>query len=388
MSIEAQPAQLTENRVSSIHEEHRTSSPSSCDRKIELDVEKQPPEDLLADPYMLRSAMKSASELEALRKRGKNGKGIGAYHSRQNSLIDNLLKPIDEHSEDARMAEEAARLPIQIAVYGSLFVNVMICVLQVYAAATSSSLSLLAAAIESIFDVGSILVLKYFHYKASRLDVDKWPVGGSRLETIGNIAYGALMGCVSLVVAVESMRTIFSHRDDQLNGFHQPSIIAAGAGLVIRSYQTMPATLLLPASGFGLLMSAGGSKLRWWLDPVGGLIISSSIVISWCKRVSTEFGLLAGKSASHEFIQLVTYKVATFSDEIEKIETVRVYHSGPGYFVEVDIAMSRETPLWKAHDISQLLQDKLEVLPEVERAFVHVDHETTRSMAHHRKILL
>ncbi|KAF8343044.1 uncharacterized protein EI90DRAFT_3115545 [Cantharellus anzutake] len=161
MSIEAQPAQLTENRVSSIHEEHRTSSPSSsCDRKIELDVEKQPPEDLLADPYMLRSAMKSVSELEALRKRGKNGKGIGVYHLRQNLLIDNLLKPIDEHSEDARMAEEAARLPIQIAVYGSLFVNVMICVLQVYVAATSSSLSLLAAAIESIFDVGSILVLQ------------------------------------------------------------------------------------------------------------------------------------------------------------------------------------------------------------------------------------
>jgi hypothetical protein len=39
--------------------------------------------------------------------------------------------------------------------------------------------------------------------------------------------------------------------------------------------------------------------------------------------------------------------------------------------------MDANTPLWKAHDISQLLQDKIEVLPNVERAFVHVDHETT-----------
>jgi divalent metal cation (Fe/Co/Zn/Cd) transporter len=39
--------------------------------------------------------------------------------------------------------------------------------------------------------------------------------------------------------------------------------------------------------------------------------------------------------------------------------------------------MDGSTPLWKAHDISQQLQDKLEVLPNVERAFVHVDHETT-----------
>lgn len=39
--------------------------------------------------------------------------------------------------------------------------------------------------------------------------------------------------------------------------------------------------------------------------------------------------------------------------------------------------MSRDTPLWKAHDVSQLLQDKLEDLPQVGRAFVHVDHETS-----------
>ena len=41
--------------------------------------------------------------------------------------------------------------------------------------------------------------------------------------------------------------------------------------------------------------------------------------------------------------------------------------------------MPGETPLWRAHDISQVLQDKLEVLPGVERAFVHVDHETSHT---------
>ena len=39
--------------------------------------------------------------------------------------------------------------------------------------------------------------------------------------------------------------------------------------------------------------------------------------------------------------------------------------------------MDASTPLWKAHDLSQSLQDKIEVLPNVGRAFVHVDHETT-----------
>jgi len=39
--------------------------------------------------------------------------------------------------------------------------------------------------------------------------------------------------------------------------------------------------------------------------------------------------------------------------------------------------MSPDTPLFKGHDLSQRLQDEIEVLPNVERAFVHVDHEAT-----------
>jgi hypothetical protein len=38
--------------------------------------------------------------------------------------------------------------------------------------------------------------------------------------------------------------------------------------------------------------------------------------------------------------------------------------------------MPGNTELWKAHDLAQRLQDKIELLPNVERAFVHVDHET------------
>jgi divalent metal cation (Fe/Co/Zn/Cd) transporter len=45
--------------------------------------------------------------------------------------------------------------------------------------------------------------------------------------------------------------------------------------------------------------------------------------------------------------------------------------------VEIDIVMDEDTPLSKAHDVSQQLQDKIEVLPNVERCFVHVDYEFT-----------
>jgi divalent metal cation (Fe/Co/Zn/Cd) transporter len=185
--------------------------------------------------------------------------------------------------------------------------------------------------------------------------------------------------------------------------FHLASILAVAAALGVKFLLFMYCYSLRSKSsqvhilwedhrndifvnGFGILMSAGGSRLRWWLDPVGAILIATGVIIAWVRTIYVQFGLLAGKSAPNEFIQLVTYKAMTFSKEIDKIDTIRAYHSGPDYFVEVDIVMDASTPLWKAHDISQQLQDKLEFLPNVERAFVHVDHETTHP-PEHRKVV-
>lgn len=68
----------------------------------------------------------------------------------------------------------------------------------VYAAVSSVSLSLLATGIDSVFDVGSNIWLFFIHRQAERLDVERWPVGGARLETVGNIVYGSYSNRIKL----------------------------------------------------------------------------------------------------------------------------------------------------------------------------------------------
>ncbi|KAH8094713.1 cation efflux family-domain-containing protein [Cristinia sonorae] len=355
------------------------------------------------DPFNFRNGLSSEERLADMRKRKNKGKDLERFHRKQNDLITSLLKPMEEHTEEARAEFEAARLPVKIAVWASLFANFALCVLQLYAAISSLSLSLLATGIDSVFDIGSNILLVWLHKKASRLDANKWPVGGSRLETIGNIVYGFLMGSVNLVVIVECARTLATHHTEDVNQLHIPSLVSVGAALGVKFLLFLYCLSLRKASsqvqvlwedhrndlfinGFGVLMSAGGSKLRWYLDPLGGMLIAVGVIVAWSRTVYKQFELLAGKSAPHEFIQLLTYNATTFSDEIEKVDTVRAYHSGPEYYVEIDVVMDASTPLWKAHDISQQLQDKIEVLPNVDRAFVHVDHETTHA-PEHRKYL-
>ncbi|KIM88799.1 hypothetical protein PILCRDRAFT_813779 [Piloderma croceum F 1598] len=377
--------------------------PKSTDTTVAAndDLERGSSSSFLAqpDPFLFRDALKTSPQLADLRRRRKTGKRLEKYHRRQNELIVSLLKPMEEHTQEAKVEEEAARLPIQIAVYASLIANFCLCILQMYAAVSSLSLSLLATGIDSIFDIGSNVLLFWLHKKASRMDVNKWPVGGSRLETIGNIVYGD-MGSVNLVVIVESVQSLITS-DGELKEFHIPSIVSVAAALGVKfilflycwglRHKSSQVHVLwedhrndLFINGFGILMSAGGSKLAWWLDATGAIIITSGVIIAWGRTIYKQFELLAGKSAPHDFLQLIIYKAATFNEEIDRIDTVRAYHSGPDYFVEVDVVMNANTPLWKAHDISQQLQDRIEVLPNVERAFVHVDHETDH-IPEHRK---
>ncbi|KAF8131622.1 CDF manganese transporter [Boletus edulis] len=366
------------------------------------DIEKKPhkPESL-SDPYTLRGGLKTDEELSQLRHRKKHGKSLELYHRRQNNLIHSFLKSIEDHSKESKLQEEASRLSIKIAVWASLVANFSLCIIQLYAAISSVSLALIATSIDACFDFGSNLFLYLINKKADKMDVNKWPVGGARLETIGNIVYGSLMSSVNLVIVVEGVRALLS--SPPKDTFNLPSILAVAAALGVKILLFLYCHALRSKSSqvhilwedhrndifinaFGILTAAGGGKLRWWLDPLGGLLIATGVIITWLRTIYEQFGLLAGKSAPNEFIQLVTYKAMTFSTEIDKVDTVRAYHSGPEYFVEVDIVMNASTPLWKAHDISQQLQDKLEDLPNVERAFVHVDHETTHAPEHRKNV--
>jgi divalent metal cation (Fe/Co/Zn/Cd) transporter len=69
---------------------------------------------------------------------------------------------------------------------------------------------------------------------------------------------------------------------------------------------------------------------------------------------------------------------------VRHIDTVRAYTFGSHYFVEVDIVLPCDMPLREGHDIGEALQEKLERLPEIERAFVHLDYEFTHQPEHAR----
>ena len=135
-------------------------------------------------------------------------------------------------------------------------------------------------------------------------------------------------------------------------------------------------------NGFGILTSVGGSKLAWWIDPMGAIILSVLISAIWLRTAFSEFLLLIGVMALVKIQQYITYICLTHSPNIECIDTVRCYHSGPRLIAEIDVVMDPEATLRATHDVAEEPQMKLESLPNIERAYIYVDYKTIHKPEH------
>ena len=95
---------------------------------------------------------------------------------------------------------------------------------------------------------------------------------------------------------------------------------------------------------------------------------------------------LTGLSADPFVLQRITHIAYNHRpDVVTKIDSVQAIHFGMNYFADVDIGLSRSMPLAIAHDIGIELQDRLETMDDIERAFVHLDFEFTHMPAYEHK---
>lgn len=412
------------------------------------------------DPFQLSSKLKSPSEINlirtncASRQKGKGhsslstlgnkasgkAKRLQTFYQNQNETIERWLRPVDEHVRLAEEFDGENKLKYKIAVQGSFAANVLLAALQIYAAVSSGSLSLFTTMADAIFDPLSNITLITCHRAIKTVDSRRFPSGKARIETAGNIVFCFLMTAVSFILIVLSIMELSHGAPSTGSGtksFHLPSIIAVAVAFTtkltlfaycwtLRNVYSQIRILWedhrndLFVNGFGLLTSIGGSKLKWYIDPLGAIILSLLISTLWLRTAYSEFQLLIGVSADTSMLQWITYicqfslppipklfsflflptiltqpktrspppPAMTHSPQILGLDTVRAYHSGPRIIVEVDIVMAPGETLRATHDVAEELQVKLESLPDVERAYVHIDYETSHKPEHGLKKIL
>ena len=285
------------------------------------------------DPLNLSSRLKPDEEIRANSSRKRRGAkvpwagkgdGVSEFYKGQNDTIRAMLKSVDEHEQEVIDTHGQNNLMYAICVRGSLAANVVLSALQLYAAISSGSLSLFVTMADSVFDPLSGLMLFMSHRAVDKVDHRRYPSGRARISTAGNIVFSFIMFSVSLVLIVMSCRDLAAGSSDETKGFFLPSVIAVAVAFgtkltlffmcwTIKDIYSQVDILWrdhrndLMINGFGILTSVGGSKLRWWIDPMGAMILSFLIGGLWLHTAYDEFQLLIGVTADRETLQLITY---------------------------------------------------------------------------------
>jgi len=292
-----------------------------------------------SDPYHLSAGLKSDNEINDIRtsisscrnsafvkldKETFKARKVKNFYKDQNENIERLLKPVDDHRRLAKESNEANALQYKIAVYGSFAANIMLAALQLYAAISSGSLALFTTMADALFDPLSNVTLILCNRAVNRVNPRRYPSGKARIETAGNITFCFLMCAVSFIIISMSARDLGAGSETLTADFHLPAVIAVGVAFVTKltlfcycyslHKQYSQIKILwedhrndLLINGVGLGFSILGSKVRWWIDPMGATILSCIIVALWLRTAWSEFQLLIGVSADTNTLQLLTY---------------------------------------------------------------------------------
>ncbi|KAJ1920099.1 hypothetical protein LPJ71_001459 [Coemansia sp. S17] len=326
------------------------------------------------------------------------------FYARQNDFIEQCLSSMNQ-SDALRQRREAELhaqdVKVRIASYGSLIANIVLFGLQLYTAISSKSLSLFATMADSFMDLLSSATLVYAGW-VTRYRADnsyKYPVGKRRTLGVGIVIFSTLMAGLSIQLLIESIRGLTSPKHDQnVSAANIACIsIALGAKLLMLGYcwtlrQHAEARIFatdhlndLILNSFGLAMALLGTHVVWWIDPVGGLLVGLFIMRSWASEALSQARLLVGTTADTQFLSRLTYMAMVHDPRVQFVDTVRAYHVGEEKYVEIDIVMDENTPLYESHDVGEALQILVEKQEGVQRAHVHIDFDFQHAPEHHPK---
>ncbi|KAB2086931.1 hypothetical protein ES319_A04G068900v1 [Gossypium barbadense] len=309
--------------------------------------------------------------------------------------VDSLKSPnaIDEAQDREEQAQHERAMNI------SNWANAFLLVFKIYATINSGSLAVAASTLDSLLDLLAGGILWFTNLSMKTINMYKYPIGKLRVQPVGIIIFAAVMATLGFQVLIEAVEQLIQDKpsekmtSQQLVWLYTIMLTAPAVKIVLWFYCRSSGSKIVRAYAkdhyfdvvtiiVGLIAAVLGDKFYWWIDPAGALILALYTITNWSGTVLENAVSLVGQSALPEVLQRLTYPVLRHHPQIERVDIVRACTFGFLFFVEVDIELPEDLPLKEADAIGESLQIKIELLQEVERAFVHLDFECRHKPEH------
>jgi cation diffusion facilitator family transporter len=108
------------------------------------------------------------------------------------------------------------------------------------------------------------------------------------------------------------------------------------------------------------------------LDPIAGLLVAVWIFRAAFRAGRENINYLTGAGASPELRKRIA-DVASGVPGVHEVHHVMTEYAGPSLVIEIHINVDGNISLFQAHDIADAVAAKLEEMPDVDRAYVHIE---------------
>ena len=298
-------------------------------------------------------------------------------------------KPHEVQNSDDDGDQESGSKVVTIAIYVNLAANAILLAGKIAVIALTSSLSVLASLVDAALDFLSTAIVWTTTKLISRQDQYKYPVGRRRLEPLGVLVFSVIMITSFFQVFLECFNRLTSP-DHTILQLGLPAILIMASTVFIKLGCWFWCRLIKNSSVQALAQDAmtdvvfnifsiifplvGYYASLWWLDALGGLLLSLYVIINWSRTSSTHIKNLTGAAAPAADRNILLYLTMRFAKTIKSIQGLQAYHAGDKLNVEVDVVLDEGMTLRDSHDLGESLQYVLESVPNVDRAFVHLDY--------------
>lgn len=304
-----------------------------------------------------------------------------------------------DEDPDASGADEEEQKQSEFAMKISNYANIVLLAFKVYATIRTGSMAIAASTLDSLLDLMAGGILWFTHLSMKKVNIYKYPIGKLRVQPVGIIVFAAIMATLGFQVLVQAIEQLVENEpgekltSEQLIWLYSIMLSATAVKLALWFYCRSSGNSIVRAYAkdhyfdvitnvVGLVAAVLGDRFLWWIDPAGAVLLAVYTIANWSGTVLEQAVSLVGRSAPPEMLQMLTYLAMKHDARVKRVDTVRAYSFGALYFVEVDIELSEDMRLREAHAIGESLQERIEKLPEVERAFVHADFESTHKPEH------
>ncbi|ASA78510.1 cation diffusion facilitator family transporter [Thermococcus sp. 5-4] len=274
--------------------------------------------------------------------------------------------------------------PIWVSIVG----NVLLAVLKLTVGFLYSSIALISDGVHSLSDVVTS-VIGYAGIKISSKPPDKsHPFGHSRFEPLVAFLIGEALVIVAYEIGRDAVYRIIRGGSIEVNSIMLAvTVVSILAKELMFRYSVhvgkkLNSQILVAdayhhrsdaLSSVAVLIGLGAQELGFqYGDSLAGLVVAVFLMKVSLDIILENVGYLTGQAPPFEICEEIK-KRALDVPNVLGVHDLRAHYVGSRLHVELHIEVPPELTLKEAHDISEEVKKRIEEIPEVEVAFVHVD---------------